>query len=221
MTEEIFDLVSNTADGAVAIDREQRVVFWNEAAETLLGLSAREMRGRPCYEVMCGRDDSGRVVCQLTCLDIVAALRHELVPTHEIRVCTKAGRDLWLSISSILAPSKRKDRCVLVHLFRDVSAQKELERGVWNLVSSVAKLPSARGAHPPVDPSLPPKAGELTRRERQVLTLLASGTPTRTIARQLFISPATVRNHVQSILAKLGVHSQVEAVALSLRNGLV
>lgn len=54
----------------------------------------------------------------------------------------------------------------------------------------------------------------LTPREAVVLSLLASGHGTREIARTLVISPATVRNHVQSILRKLGVHSRLEAVAL-------
>jgi PAS domain S-box-containing protein len=221
VTEEISELLSNTADGAVAVDREQRIVFSNEAAQRLLGLSARELRGRTCHEVMCGRDDSGRIVCQPKCPDVAAALRLEIVPTHEILICTNGGRETWLSVSSILVPPRRKDRCVLVHLFRDISAQKEIEGGVRRLLSSVAKLPSAPGARPPASPHVPSHTGELTRRERQVLALLASGTSTRAIAGQLSISPATARNHVRSILAKLGVHSQVEAVALSLRSGLV
>jgi LuxR family maltose regulon positive regulatory protein len=50
-----------------------------------------------------------------------------------------------------------------------------------------------------------------------VLQLLTDGLDGPAIAKQLFLSPATVRNHIQHILAKLGVHSRVEAVALALR----
>jgi DNA-binding NarL/FixJ family response regulator len=60
----------------------------------------------------------------------------------------------------------------------------------------------------------------LTARERQVLTLLADGTTTADVARQLGISALTVQSHVKNILAKLGVHSKMEAVRLAWRDGL-
>jgi LuxR family maltose regulon positive regulatory protein len=50
-----------------------------------------------------------------------------------------------------------------------------------------------------------------------VLQLLTEGLDGAAIAQRLFLSPATVRNHIQHILDKLGVHSRVEAVALALR----
>ncbi len=60
----------------------------------------------------------------------------------------------------------------------------------------------------------------LTDREREVLAMLASGIDRQTIAARLFISAHTVRTHVQRILTKLGVHSQLEAVSVALRAGL-
>lgn len=56
----------------------------------------------------------------------------------------------------------------------------------------------------------------LTPREHEVLRALAQGTSTMRIADLLGIRPATVRTHVKSVMAKLGVHSRVEAVALLL-----
>ena len=56
-----------------------------------------------------------------------------------------------------------------------------------------------------------------TPREGEMLELLAAGLDGPGIAERLFVSPATVRNHIQHILAKLEVHSRVEAVALALR----
>jgi DNA-binding NarL/FixJ family response regulator len=61
----------------------------------------------------------------------------------------------------------------------------------------------------------------LTARELQVLQLLAEGVSTQAIAEQLFITNNTVRNHVQRIITKLGVHSKLEAVAVATRLGLV
>jgi DNA-binding NarL/FixJ family response regulator len=55
----------------------------------------------------------------------------------------------------------------------------------------------------------------LTPRERQVLACLAEGTGRREMAEQLHMSPNTLRTHLQNIMAKLGVHSALEAVALT------
>jgi len=54
---------------------------------------------------------------------------------------------------------------------------------------------------------------KLTRREREVLALLADGADHRTIAGRLVISPQTARTHVQNLLGKLGLHSMLQAVA--------
>jgi DNA-binding NarL/FixJ family response regulator len=61
-------------------------------------------------------------------------------------------------------------------------------------------------------------ASQLTPREREVLALLTSGASSPEIARTLAVSPNTVRTHVQSILAKLQVHSRLEAVAFATRH---
>jgi two-component system nitrate/nitrite response regulator NarL len=57
----------------------------------------------------------------------------------------------------------------------------------------------------------------LTRRESEILALLADGLTQREIASRLFISPKTVGTHIQRILGKLGVHSRAQAVALAHR----
>ena len=61
----------------------------------------------------------------------------------------------------------------------------------------------------------------LTVREREVLAHLSEGFGARQIADGLGVSIATVRNHIRSILRKLGCHSQLEAVAEARRRGLV
>ncbi|HYU91918.1 MAG TPA: response regulator transcription factor, partial [Actinomycetota bacterium] len=63
--------------------------------------------------------------------------------------------------------------------------------------------------------------GELTDREREILQLLAEGMRNEGIARKLFISPQTVQTHVRNLLAKLGVHSKLEAVAFAVKHGWI
>lgn len=62
---------------------------------------------------------------------------------------------------------------------------------------------------------------DLTARERQVLELLVRGASNADITAELVISPATTRNHVQSVIAKLGAHSKLEAVAIAMRERVV
>lgn len=66
-----------------------------------------------------------------------------------------------------------------------------------------------------------PSAGRLSAREAQVLELLCAGLNNRDIAERLYISENTVKNHVRSILEKLGVTSRMQAVAYAMREGLV
>ncbi len=62
---------------------------------------------------------------------------------------------------------------------------------------------------------------DLTKREREVLSLLAEGLSNAAIAERLYVSLNTVRNHVQNILTKLQVHSKLEAVSTAVRRGLI
>jgi DNA-binding NarL/FixJ family response regulator len=62
---------------------------------------------------------------------------------------------------------------------------------------------------------------DLTSREREILELFADGSSTEDIAKQLFLSTNTVRNHAQGILSKLSVHSRLEAVAVAVREGII
>jgi len=61
----------------------------------------------------------------------------------------------------------------------------------------------------------------LTKREREVLQMLAGGLANKEIAARLAISDHTVKFHVASILGKLGVSTRTEAVSVGIRRGLV
>jgi PAS domain S-box-containing protein len=210
-----------TADGLLAVDREQRIVLWNESAEALLGFPAKEVLGKRCHEVFGGLDGSGRLVCQAKCPNMVLALKQELVPTRDLFVRTKAGRELWVNLSTVLPPSRRTGPCILFHLFRDITRQKHTERLFEHLLLSAAKSYLSQGTNPAItSPVSPLSMDHLTAREREVLGLLASGASTKAIAQKLFISPLTARNHIRKILVKLKVRSRLEAATHALRNGL-
>jgi NarL family two-component system response regulator LiaR len=73
-----------------------------------------------------------------------------------------------------------------------------------------------RSAHDP-----PPVDDGLTDRETEILRLIASGMDNAAIADQLIISPKTVKNHVASILEKLGLENRIQAAVYAVRRGLV
>ena len=78
-------------------------------------------------------------------------------------------------------------------------------------------LPATIGSSAHVDQLLEP----LTKREREVLQMLAAGLANKEIAARLAISDHTVKFHVASILGKLGVSTRTEAVSVGIRRGLV
>ncbi len=62
---------------------------------------------------------------------------------------------------------------------------------------------------------------KLTERELEVLRLVAQGLANRDIAKQLFISENTVKNHIRNILEKLHLHSRMEAVVYAVREKMI
>src|SRR4029079_13015121 len=80
-------------------------------------------------------------------------------------------------------------------------------------------FPDEPATAPPLQPE-PASTFGLSKREREVLRLLAQGQSNRAIADQLFIAEATVKVHVTSIFTKLGVDSRSAATAVAIRKGL-
>lgn len=74
-----------------------------------------------------------------------------------------------------------------------------------------------------VDPAVPPKGsrGKLTRRQRQILQLLADGESTTVAARELDLSEETVKTHIKTALARLSARNRTHAVAIALRECLI
>lgn len=93
----------------------------------------------------------------------------------------------------------------------------------------VEALRSVAGGGTYVDPSLAPalsanadqsRVDILSPREREILGLLATGLNGQAVARQLFLSPETVRTHVRNATTKLGAATRVQAVAMVVAAGL-
>ena len=107
---------------------------------------------------------------------------------------------------------------------------KQVQAGAGAYVSRVAGTTELRRAVDAaiaqerfVDPAVPPKGsrGKLTRRQRQILQLLANGESTTVAARELDLSEETVKNHTKHVLARLGAKNRTHAVAIAVRECLI
>ena len=87
------------------------------------------------------------------------------------------------------------------------------------VLTARASRRSQRTSH--ADAEQTPPVPSLTQRERQILSLLADGLGNKQIAAQLGISTSTVKTHVELLFEKLDVTSRAEAVAVSVRRGLL
>jgi DNA-binding NarL/FixJ family response regulator len=86
------------------------------------------------------------------------------------------------------------------------------------LITEFATLARRDAEEEPIKHVAAPK---LTEREMEVLRLVARGMNNRDIAKELFISENTVKNHVRNILEKLQIHSRMEAVMIAVREKLI
>jgi len=98
-----------------------------------------------------------------------------------------------------------------------VFAVQQAAEGLTTLTPSVARRLLAELSH---EPKGEPLAEQLTDREVEVLRHVALGLRNCDIARRLYISDTTVRGHVRSILAKLGLVNRTQAALYALREGL-
>lgn len=103
----------------------------------------------------------------------------------------------------------------LVHAVRVVAAGDAL------LAPSVTRRIIEQFTQRPVKPERDERLQSLTQREREVLVLLARGNSNAELAAELFVTEGTVKTHVSSVLAKLGLRDRVQAVVLAYESALV
>ena len=212
----LADVLLHTVDGVFAVDSEQRISFWNQACSQLLGIPAEEAVGRPCSEVLKGRDPFDVPFCRPGCCVSRLGQGERAPQTFSLCTLDANGEKLPLSVSIILVPSEQEDAWTCVHLLRRDAATDPLEAIDWPVRHK--RRPAARS---PGRPATRAVLAPLSKREQEIVELLAEGLSTKTISELLAIRPVTVRNHIQHIQQKLGVHSKLEAVAYMYRHNLI
>jgi DNA-binding CsgD family transcriptional regulator len=215
--EDILDRIAKSGDAVMAIDYGDKIILWNKEAERLFGRPSRTVLGRPCYEIMGGRDVHGNLYCYRACPVAHQARDTKAEPVHSfpLDVKTGAGKSKQVNVTLFAIPNSRPSLSTIVHVFREADKKPS---------ALAEKL--AEEAGPPAPPRFPITGPEtvsvtLTSREKEILQCLSEGLATPDIARRLSISRVTVRNHVQNVLQKLDVHNKLAAVAYAHQHGLV
>jgi PAS domain S-box-containing protein len=212
---ELFDFLENTAEAVFAVRETGEICFWNHAAETLFGHPAEEVLGRTCSDVLHGIGALGTDVCHDGCPALRCAKPASHIPNFDLNVATRDEERIWVNLSSISYLNRRTGRSLLVHLARDINAQKKREEVFGRMVAiskEVANMDAVTGAAP---------IAPLSSQELEILRMFSVGASAPRIAKALGISPQTLRNHLHHINQKLRTHNRLEAVTHALQRRLI
>lgn len=135
---ETRDLIEYASDAAIVIDQHRMIIAWNAAAEDLLGHTADNVIGRPCYEVLRAVRPDGQAVCGKNCAG-ESCFDH--CKPYTVAACTAPHRDghaVPVSISTMIVPKHRK------------AAEKGSDAAVIFLHSLDAAAAAPEAAEPPV-----------------------------------------------------------------------
>jgi PAS domain S-box-containing protein len=204
-----------TADAVFVVDPEYRLAHWDAGAESLTGFLAEEMVGKTCYEVLNGEGEDGTPFGVHAHSAVRLAWAGRPCPSYDARVFTRSGGERWIAVSSLAVETEEGP--YVICLMRDAQEAHEILEMARHLIRF------SRHERPPEEcaGSKLLDAPVLTPRQREVLGLLASGKSAGEIGRELFLSQATVRNHIRALLQALGAHSQLEALARAREAGLL
>ena len=202
---------ARTGDAVFVVGPDYRIVYWDSEAESLTGLLSEEVVGKHCYEVVLGEREGGNPFCTYGCSVMRLAQAGRPVSSYDMRITTRTGQKRWVNVSNLSVDSDEGP--YLVHLLRDSQGtheMMEMARGLIQL-SSKKDAPALDRKDVPV----------LTPRQLEVLRLLSEGKGAKEIGQDLYLSQATVRNHIRSLLQALGAHSQLEALAKARELGIL
>jgi PAS domain S-box-containing protein len=225
---EYFDTLLNTADGVYIVNPEQRIIRWNKGAERILHYSEMEVLNHNCFRVIAGRVNPDKLWCHSNCKVHSCVQKGTPPENFDLMTHNNNGEEVWLNIS--IVSSLNGVHPYIVHLIRDITQEKRVRLAIDQFLVAIGvngggKLrlkPEKITPKQPAGKNLPAeKPLTLSNREIEVLTLLAEGLSTKTLAEQLNISHFTARNHIQNILAKLDLHSKSQAVSFAFKKGLL
>ncbi len=205
-----------------------RVLVADDHAILRGGLAAflRAMEGMQLVGEAANGEEALRLARELqpdvVLMDIKMPVMDGVEATRAIRACCPRTQVVVLTsfVEDELVPHALEAGAI-GYLLKNVSHQ-ELAAAIRQAARGQSVLsPEATQALVEATVRKSPLIEALTPREMQVLALMAEGLTNLQIGQQLGITESTIKSHVSTIIAKLGVASRTEAVALALRHGLV
>ena len=217
-------IVENAERAAIAVDPHNQIVNWNAAAVELVGFSAGEVLGRNLQQVIQARDVHGNR------LSSDHSALHEMVrigdtpKSFEIAIITATGKMIRVAVTVVVVLGPEPTDYHLIYLMTQVHRRRRADEAIDRLLAQT-NIP---GVTVP-GTSAPSGAAQrgttqqphLTRRQLQVLLLLAEGKRSREVAEEMCISVHTVRTHIQGILRTLGAANRLEAVSRALHERII
>ena len=122
------DLLDQMSDGVYFVDRERRILYWNEGAFRLTGYKAEELVGRNCQEdILCHMDRAGRRLCKEEC-PLTATMRDG--DKHEASVFLRHKQGRRVPVLVRAQPLRSPDGVIVgaIEIFSDNSAQNDVRR---------------------------------------------------------------------------------------------
>lgn len=205
-----------SAEATFAVNDRGVIVSWNAAAEALLGFTAQQAVGAHCHELMHGIKPSGAPLCSTDCPVVEFCKHGASARRFEMLVPRADGGEVYVEVVTVTVYEENEP--IAIHVLNEVCSPHAMEVIAHQ---TAQRMPVNHAAANGNGHAVVPQVETLTAREVTVLGLLAQGLRTQDMAHHLGLSRATVRNHVQNIIVKLGVHSRVEAVIAAIQRGLV
>ncbi len=208
--------------GAYVVTVDQTIVFWNTAAERILGFVPQDVLGRRCHEVLQGMAPGGLTAHCIEGCPSIRYLRAGLVPAAaRLQLLSSSGERKWVSVSPMVVSGILKDAPLLVHLFDEASEAEHFSSAKESVSDALVAGGAEILSHHPADLPSQSEAQSLTRRELEILRLVALGKDAPSIAAELGISRHTVRNHIRNLRHKLNATTKLDAVVQGIRLGIL
>jgi PAS domain S-box-containing protein len=200
-----------TGDAVYVVGPDYTIVHWYERMEALSGVLSEEALGKPCYEAVMGEGEKGQPFCVHGCSVMHLAREGRPVSSYEMRIRTRSGRRRWVSTSNLTIETE--EGLYLVPLLRDSQGTHD----TLEMAKGLIQLSTKQDAPAPRRKDVP----ALTSRHLEVLKLLSEGKHAREVGGELYLSQATLRNHIRALLEAIGAHSQLEALATARQFGIL
>jgi len=217
-------IVENASRAAIATDPNNLIVYWNTAAVELCGFTAEEVVDRNLQQIIQARDVHGNR------LSTDHGAFHEMIrigeapQSFELAIITATGKMITVAVSIVVVLGPKPTDYKLIYLMTSLHRRRRADEAIDRVLAQ-ANIPgiteprgdlltgaTQRGTHKPP---------HLTRRQLEVLLLLAEGKRSGEIADELSISVHTVRTHIQGVLRTLGAVNSLEAVSRALHDRII